>query len=101
MRRLGPTSPLPQLPSDAQHPLRPGHDGRTNIAVTGTGTVTVRASQAGDQSFKAAIAVDRSFIRGFSDPYGRAGDKTNVYGAAVPPLTASIADSLMATPSAW
>ena len=36
------------------------------LAMTGSGTITVRASQAGDDNFLAAEAVERSFIAGYS-----------------------------------
>src|SRR5947208_2527262 len=61
----------------------------TNIALTGIGTVTVRASQAGDQGFKAAVAVDRSFTVGPATLTVMPDNKTNVYGTAVPALTAA------------
>src|SRR5439155_14232778 len=34
----------------------------TNVVVTGIGTVTVRASQSGDASFKASPVVDSTFV---------------------------------------
>ena len=61
----------------------------SNVTLTGVGTVTIRASQNGDASFKGAPAVDRSFTVGPATLTVKADDKTKVYGAALPSLTAS------------
>src|SRR6266850_4531053 len=61
----------------------------SNITITAAGTVVVRASQAGDASYKNGPAVDRSFIVNPATLTVSADDKTKVYGAALPTLTAS------------
>ena len=61
----------------------------TNVIITAAGTVVVRASQAGDASYQNAPAVDRSFIVNPATLTVRADDKTKIYGAALPTLTAS------------
>ena len=61
----------------------------TNLLVTGTGAVTVRASQSGDSSFKAAPAVDQSFTVNPAIITVAAANKTKIYGAALPSLTAN------------
>jgi hypothetical protein len=61
----------------------------TNIIITAPGTVVVRASQAGDAAYKNAPAVDRSFVVNPATLTVTADDKTKVYGATLPTLTAS------------
>jgi hypothetical protein len=61
----------------------------SNVTVTAAGTVVIRASQSGDASYQNAPAVDRSFIVNPATLTVRADDKTKVYGAALPVLTAS------------
>src|SRR5439155_3558884 len=61
----------------------------TNLVVTGIGTVTVRASQSGDASFKAAPVVDRTFIINPAVITVTASNQSKLYGAALPALTVS------------
>jgi hypothetical protein len=61
----------------------------SNVTISAPGTVVVRASQAGDASYQNAPAVDQSFIVNPATLTVRADDKTKVYGATLPALTAS------------
>jgi hypothetical protein len=61
----------------------------TNVTLTAAGTVVIRASQAGDASYQNAPAVDRSFVINPATLTVRADDKSKVYGAALPTLTAT------------
>jgi hypothetical protein len=63
--------------------------GATNLLVIGPGVVNVRASQSGDNNFKVAPSVDRSFAVNPAVLTVTAANKTKVYGAALPALTAS------------
>ena len=60
--------------------------GRT-VTLTGAGTVTIRASQAGDANYKAAASVNRSFTIAKARLTAKADDKTKVRGTANPVLT--------------
>src|ERR1041385_5236350 len=59
------------------------------LTLTGTGTVTLRASQSGNDSTKPAIAVDQSFTVNPAVLTVSADSKTKLYGANMPALTAS------------
>jgi hypothetical protein len=59
------------------------------VSITGTGTVVVEASQAGDASYSAAPVVDQSFTVNPAPLTITADDQTTVYGAGLPALTAS------------
>jgi hypothetical protein len=59
------------------------------VTITGTGTVVVEASQAGDASHSAAPVVDQSFTVNPAPLTITADDQTTVYGAGLPALTAS------------
>jgi hypothetical protein len=62
----------------------------TTLTITGIGTVTVRASQAGNTSYNAAANVDQSFTVSAAVLTVKADDKSRVFGQANPPLTATI-----------
>jgi subtilase family serine protease len=57
--------------------------------VTGAGTVTLRATQAGDAAYLAAPPAERSFEVAKAPLTAKAEDKSKVVGAANPPLTIS------------
>ncbi len=59
------------------------------VRITGVGTVTVRAAQAGDDSWAAATPVDRSFSVAKATLTISAENKSRTYGATNPPLTAT------------
>jgi hypothetical protein len=61
----------------------------TNIAITGIGTVTVRASQSGDASYKAAVSMDAGFNVTPATLTVVPNNVSTVYGSNVPALTAS------------
>jgi hypothetical protein len=61
-----------------------------NLVVTGAGTITVRATQIGDESINAAAPVDVSFNVAKATLTVIAHDKQMVYGAALPTLTYAI-----------
>jgi hypothetical protein len=62
--------------------------GRT-VTLTGAGTVTLRAVQAGNANYNAATSVDHSFTVVKALLTAKADDKSKVQGAANPPLTFS------------
>src|SRR5207237_440890 len=59
------------------------------VTITGGGTVTVRATQAGDANWNAATSVDQSFTVAKAALTVTADAKSRTYGAANPTLTAS------------
>ena len=61
-----------------------------NLVVTGAGTITVRATQTGDESINAAAPVDVTFNVAKARLTVIADDKQMVYGAALPTLTYAI-----------
>src|SRR5262249_33811786 len=61
----------------------------STVTITGAGTVTVRAAQSGDTNWNAAANVDQSFTVAKAALTVTADDKSKVYGAANPALTAS------------
>jgi alpha-tubulin suppressor-like RCC1 family protein len=60
-----------------------------NASLNGAGTVTIRASQAGDAIYEAAAAVDRTFTVAKATLLVRADDQNRPYGAGNPALTIS------------
>jgi hypothetical protein len=60
------------------------------VAITGVGTVTVRASQAGNLAYNAATNVDQSFTVTAAILVVKADDKSRMVGQTNPPLTATI-----------
>jgi hypothetical protein len=61
------------------------------LTLTGLGTVTVRASQAGDATYNPAASVTRSFEVGQAALTVAVDDKQITYGDALPSLTYSVA----------
>ncbi|TAK93698.1 MAG: Ig-like domain repeat protein [Verrucomicrobia bacterium] len=61
----------------------------TTLTITGAGTVTVRASQAGDANWNTATPMDRSFTVAKASLTITADNQTRTYGAANPSLTVS------------
>jgi hypothetical protein len=59
----------------------------TNITLTGIGTVIARASQSGNESYKAALATNQSFAVTQTVLTVTADDKSRTYGATNPTLT--------------
>ena len=62
----------------------------TSVHITGAGTCTLQASQAGDSTYSAASDVVRSVPIGKASLTVKADDKSRPYGAADPALTATI-----------
>ncbi|MBL9217164.1 MAG: hypothetical protein JNG82_01645 [Opitutaceae bacterium] len=60
------------------------------MTITGTGLVTVRASQAGDSTYNVAADVDRSFSVSKATLLVKADDKSRLVGAANPAFTYAI-----------
>ncbi len=59
------------------------------VTLTGAGTVTLRAIQAGDGNHDPASAVDQSLTVAKATLTVKANDVTRVFGAANPPLTSA------------
>ncbi len=59
----------------------------TNITLTGIGTVVARASQSGNESYKAALATNQNFTVTQAVLAVTADNKTRTYGATNPALT--------------
>ena len=61
----------------------------TNVTITGAGTVTVRASQAGNAAYSPAPTVDQPFVISPATLGVTANPKSRLYGATNPVFTAS------------
>ncbi|MEQ9402518.1 MAG: LamG-like jellyroll fold domain-containing protein [Cyclobacteriaceae bacterium] len=59
----------------------------STLTITGAGTVTIAASQEGDDEYAAALTVERSFAVSKATLIVSAEDKTITYGDALPELT--------------
>ncbi len=59
------------------------------LSITGVGTVTVRASQTGDDEFNPAASIEQSFDAGKAELTIRADDLSRIYGDMNPALTMS------------
>ncbi len=58
-----------------------------SLSITGTGNITIEATQAGNDDYKAAPAVQQSFVAHKATLTVTAADKTIIYGEALPAFT--------------
>ncbi len=59
------------------------------VTITGTGEVTIEASQSGDDDYNPAISVEQTFVVAKANLHVTANDQTRLYGAENPALTVS------------
>jgi hypothetical protein len=62
----------------------------TTLTLTGAGSVTIRASQAGDSNYNAATPVDQTFTVGKATPVVNANDVTATYDGNPHPATGTV-----------
>ena len=72
----------------------PGSLAGNILTVTGVGTVTVEATQAGNSTYAAATPVDVAIVANPAPLTITADNQTKVYGAALPTLTVQLQPAL-------